>query len=352
MTTMTTIDELLATARGYTTNGPVPAIQLAVAVDGKVVAFETFGSATNTTRFCIFSATKPMIAAAIWLLIAEGSIDVARRVSDFIPEFDRDELRAITVEQIMLHTSGFPNAPMRAEDGHHAVERRARFERWRVEWEPGSRFEYHAGSAHWVLADLIERVTAADFRDFVATRITTPLGLPRLLGIAPDDQSDIAPLVAIDPEAINDLTLAFNDASTRAAGVPGGGAFATAADMSLFYQGLLHNPGDVWNDEVLNDARTHVRCTFDDPLMGAPVNRSLGLVIAGDDGQHILRYAIFGTNNSPGAFGHAGAHAQVAWADPATGISFSCLNNAVGSDQLQGGMRSHRLATIASRLRL
>jgi hypothetical protein len=52
--------------------------------------------------------------------------------------------------------------------------------------------------------------------------------------------------------------------------------------------------------------------------MGVAVNRTLGLVVAGNDGQHELRYAILGRGCSPAAFGHAGAHAQVAWADPAT----------------------------------
>ena len=58
-------------------------------------------------------------------------------------------------------------------------------------------------------------------------------------------------------------------------------------------------------------------------------------MLAGDDGKHMLRYAIFGADCSPGSFGHAGAHAQVGWADPATGISFVYLTNAVDSDMMR-----------------
>jgi CubicO group peptidase (beta-lactamase class C family) len=126
----------------------------------------------------------------------------------------------------------------------------------------------------------------------------------------------------------------------------------TAADLARFYQALLHNPGELWDPVVLDDVTTNVRCTFDEPMMGVPVNRSLGLVLAGDDGKHILRQAIFGSGNSPGSFGHAGVYAQVGWADPATGISFACLNNAGNGDQMQGGMRANRLATIAAALAL
>jgi CubicO group peptidase (beta-lactamase class C family) len=55
---------------------------------------------------------------------------------------------------------------------------------------------------------------------------------------------------------------------------------------------------------------------------------------------------------SPGAFGHAGAHAQVGWADPATGISFALVHNGVSSDQIAAGARAMRLATIAAALEL
>src|SRR6476646_9137390 len=78
--------------------------------DGELVAFETFGDATNDTRYCIFSCTKPIVASAAWLLIGEGRLDPARRVAEYIPEFAANGKESVTVEQVMLHTSGFPNA--------------------------------------------------------------------------------------------------------------------------------------------------------------------------------------------------------------------------------------------------
>jgi CubicO group peptidase (beta-lactamase class C family) len=46
------------------------------------------------------------------MLIAEGKIDVSQRVVDYIPEFGTNGKDVITVEQVMLHTSGFPHAPL------------------------------------------------------------------------------------------------------------------------------------------------------------------------------------------------------------------------------------------------
>ena len=352
MAAMTTsIDELMAAARADVESGDVPACQVTVARDNEIVAFETFGDATDRTRFCIYSATKPIVASAIWMLIADGSVDVTRPACDYVPELAHDGMERITVEQVMLHTSGFPNAVMSDRDGGDAARRRAQFAKWQLEWEPGTRFEYHSAVAHWVLADIIERVTGADYRDVIEHRICAPLGLPRAIGIPLDEQEDLAPAVATSDAARADPLFArTNDPEVRAIGNPGGNAFMTAADLARFYQGVLHDPGGLWDAAVLHDATTNIRATFDDPMMGVPVNRTLGLVVAGDDGQHILRYAIFGAGNSPRAFGHAGAHAQVGWADPETGISFSYLNNAFTDDQLRSGMRANRLATIAAAL--
>jgi len=84
---------------------------------------------------------------------------------------------------------------------------------------------------------------------------------------------------------------------------------------------------------VLADAKTNVRCNLPDPIMDTPVMRTLGLVLAGDDGRHVFRYGSFGSGNSLGTVGHGGAYFQYAWADPATGVSFCYLNNYVGDQQ-------------------
>jgi len=348
---VSSLDELLSTAKESVDSGWLPACQLAVARDGELVAFETFGAADDDTRFCIFSATKPIVASAVWHLIADGSLDVRKRVVDYIPEFGSHGKDVITVEQVMLHTSGFPNAVMDALDGADPARRPLRFANWTLEWEPGTRFEYHATSAHWVLVELLQRLTGSDFRDVIEQRVTAPLGLPRLLGIPEDDQSNIAPLTRVGDARVEDEgLLSLNEPAVRAAGVPGGGAFMTAATLAQFYQGLLRNPGGLWDADVLRDAKTNVRCVFPDPLMGVPVNRTLGLVLAGDDGQHMLRYAIFGADNSPGSIGHAGAHGQVGWADPATGLSFAYATNAVDADVIREAIRSNRLSTLAAAL--
>src|SRR6185312_15393869 len=115
-----------------------------------------------------------------------------------------------------------------------------------------------------------------------------------------------------------------------------------------FYQALLHNPGGLWDTDVLHDATTNVRCDFPDNLLQVPVHRTLGLVLAGDDGKHFMRYSSFGRTNSPRSFGHAGAHGHVGWADPETGLSFAYCTIGIDGDQMREGIRGVQLSGIAA----
>ena len=63
------------------------------------------------------------------------------------------------------------------------------------------------------------------------------------------------------------------------------------------------------------------------PAQQHAANRSLGLILAGDDGRSNIRG--MGRTVSPGTFGHNGAAGQIAWADPATGLSFGYCTNGV-----------------------
>jgi CubicO group peptidase (beta-lactamase class C family) len=84
--------------------------------------------------------------------------------------------------------------------------------------------------------------------------------------------------------------------------------------------------------------------------MNVAANRSIGLVLAGDDGFHQFRYAMFGKDVSPLAFGHAGAFSQVAWADPATGTSFAFLKSGLQADMFADAVGVLPLSDLAAAL--
>lgn len=357
------IEKLMARAQREVDDGLLPSCQLAVARNGQVVAEAAFGDATTDSRYCIFSATKPFVASVLWTLMAEGVVDVTEPVVTYFPEFAAQGKQTITVEQIMCHTAGVPHAPMGPPAWNTRQGRRERMASWRLNWEPGTAFEYHPTSAHWVLAEIIDSVTQSDYRDEVENRITRPMGLPRLLGLDPYNQDNIADLVLtgepaspdeleaafgvreLPPTEVNDeLVLRFNNPTTRALGVPGGGGFARASDLALFYQELLHNTAGIWDPEILADATGTVRNSLPDP-MGVPANRALGVIVAGSDQMSNIRG--LGRTVSPSAFGHNGAGGQLAWADPATGLSFGYCTNGYDRHEVRQPRRGTAISSMA-----
>lgn len=353
------VEALVRRARREVDDGLLPSAQVALARHGELIVFEAFGDATTSTRYVVYSATKAFVAGAMWALIGDGSVDVTQPVGTYVPEFGTNGKQAITVEQVMLHTSGFPYAPMRALDGATSAGRCAAFGRWRLNWEPGTAYEYHATSAHWVLAEIIERVSGRDYREVVADRVTSPAGLPRVLGVAgaaplsvvgePARPDEIEAVFGVSSLPVGEVTdealLGFNDPAVQAVGVPGGGGVMTAADLALYYQAVLHNPGGMWRDDVISDVRNHVRNRLPDVLTGVPANRTLGLVQAGDDGRSNLRG--MGRTVSALTIGHNGAKGQIAWVDPVSGLSLGYCTNGLDAHVVREPRRTSAIASLA-----
>ncbi len=360
---MTALDALRTKVRQQVDEGRMPACQLAFGVRGQLAVFECFGDARPTTRFNVFSATKAFIGGVVWQLIGDGRLSPSTRAIELIPGFGAsgrtpEWMAAVTLEHLLTHTSGFPYAPLGPPRWDTRASRVDAFSRWYSEAAPGTSFTYHPTAAHWVVAEMIEAIEGRDYRRVVADRIIEPLGLRSFSVGAPlDDQDDIAELRIVgepasyeelaqligdfDPSLLDEVTpdvlMAFNRPEVRAVGVPGGGGVGTAADLALYYQALLHDPQGLWDAEVLADATGNIRCTLPDPMTGVASNRSLGLVIAGDDGLGAFRST--GPTVSLAAFGHNGAAGQIVWADPANGISFALVTSGIDQNPLREATR-------------
>ena len=110
------IEKLLARVRQEVDEGLLPAAQVAVAKDGQLAFYESFGAASDDSLFCIFSATKAITSSAIWMLLEEQKLSLSERVVDIIPAFGSNGKEAVTVEHLLTHTAGFPDAPFRTRE--------------------------------------------------------------------------------------------------------------------------------------------------------------------------------------------------------------------------------------------
>lgn len=361
------LEDLVARVRREVDEGLLPASQFAIARRGRLAAFETFGDAGNDSLFCIFSATKAITSAAAWLLIQEGKLDISKTVAEVIPEFAPNGKENITIEQVFLHTSGFPHAPFRVEDWPDKVRRYERFSSWRLNWEPGTRYEYHPTSSMWIIAELIERLSGQTYDSFVRERIAIPLHLPDLRVGTPTQYHDriatichvgetlteqdyldaglpVPPITEVTPEIIEN----FNRPENRKIPVPGGGCITSAADLALFYQGLIGNTRSgekIWSDAIIMMASAPRTGDLIDETRGVPVGRGLGVEVAGDEKRNLRG---FGHTNSETAFGHRGAGGQIGWVDPVTGISFAYVTRAHDLNTIREARRGISISNKAA----
>lgn len=363
-------DELLERAGKEVAQGLLPAVQIAVGREGRIGAFHCYGDCTEDSLFCIFSSTKVFVASAIWILLQEGKIREGTKVVEIVPEFATNGKDKVTLEHVMLHTAGFPLAPYAQDEWNSVEARRKRFSQWRLDWEPGTQFQYHATSAHWLLADIIERVTGKDFRAYIRERVLDPLGLDNFyLGLPPEQDARVKDVVhkgeRVTPEQLRemgfpvipegevteDAIIGLNTPETRRAGVPGGGGITDAATLAIFYQyllGDLNGAGRIFEQGVLEDVMRVRTGDLADPFTRVPCNRGLGVVLAGGDGR--ANWRGFGHTTSPRAFGHGGAGGQIGWADPETGISLGYVTNGFDRDVIRQGRRGVGISSRAGAL--
>src|SRR5437762_11237553 len=100
------VDALLERAAREVNEGLLPSCQIAIARNGKIGAMKTFGHAvldgrdqpaTDRTLYCVFSCTKAIVLAAIWILLGERRLELSERAAAIIPEFGTNGKDTITV---------------------------------------------------------------------------------------------------------------------------------------------------------------------------------------------------------------------------------------------------------------
>ena len=130
--------------------------------------------------FRIGSMTKQFTAVAILQLVKEGKVKLEDPLSKYVPGFPGAE--AITVEQLLTHTSGLRSyndlpgyengvredkTPMQLVEGLRNAS---------AAFEPGTRWMY-SNSNYLFLGIIIEKASGMTYADYMLARLLAPLGL-------------------------------------------------------------------------------------------------------------------------------------------------------------------------------
>ena len=164
-------------------------VSVLVMKDGEIVYQGSKGMANinagislnEHTGFRLASVSKSFTALAIMQLVEAGEIDIHDSILDYLPELP-NAWRAITVEMLISHKSGIydllnDNWNPALLEGLTNAGARAHFAiNSALEFTPGSRMDY-SNSGYVLLAEIIERVTAYDFADYMREFIFEPVGM-------------------------------------------------------------------------------------------------------------------------------------------------------------------------------
>ena len=351
------VDAIWACVENMYATGMQPGISFVLRRHGKVVIRRAIGHArgngpgdrdidpepmTPDTPVCLYSASKAMAAMTVHLLSERKQLSLLDPVSHYIPEFGANGKQDITIYQLLCHKAGIPTVD--ADDhGDLADLLLDRKEILRRLYEaapekPGHHHAYHALTAGFVIADLVERVSGIGFRRFFRENFTAPLGLRGLdfgargrildklatnymTGTRLSAPGDLYLRRAIGTSLRRAVEIS-NDPRFYSAVIPAGNGVGTADQCSRFFQCLL-NGGELDGTRVLQPltvrrAVAEVGKAELDRSLLVPIRYSAGMML-GSSG-----IGLYGPDTDK-AFGHIGFTNNFIWADPERDISVALL---------------------------
>lgn len=187
--------------------GNIPGAVVGVVEGERLASYGAFGlrdverrlPMRPTTLFQIGSVTKPLTATLALLLASQGELDLDASLGEYLPADSeaRDAIRAITLRQLLSHTSGLPRDPVNRRDrpGSPSVmlpystqELYAGLRETKLEAPSGQRFAY-SNLGYLLAGHVLELATGEDYRTLLRERLFEPLRMDAS-GIDPSDEQE------------------------------------------------------------------------------------------------------------------------------------------------------------------
>ena len=167
--------------------GDFPSAVYLVAEHGREVFADALGNsvvqphriaATPDTIYDLASLTKPLITGLLCARrIEAGELTLDSSVSQYLPEFDRTDKRAITVRELVSHSSGLPAwRPLYVLTEHNKERVVSAIANLDLEYGPGTRVVY-SDLGFIILGLLLERITGQRLVEMAQREIFQPLNL-------------------------------------------------------------------------------------------------------------------------------------------------------------------------------
>lgn len=318
--------------------------------DGALVWSEGYGyhDYTKTTAvsgedvYDLASLTKVMgTTTAVMKLVDDGRLSLDDKVSEFIPEFDTAEKRNITIEQMLIHTSGLPAFKVYVDKLKTRGEILDAIKNEPLEYTPGEQYIY-SDLGFILLAEIVEEISGQRVDVFLRSNFFLPMGMysshynPKTVvrwmtpRIPPTEIDDVYNRGTVQAD-VHDERAYFME------GVAGhAGLFSNVRDIAIFSQMLL-NGGTYANREYLSE-----EIIREFTQRQSPINqRAYGFDMKSEG------FSTAGSLTSENSFGHTGFTGTSLWIDPDENIAIILLTNRTYPNRDLGSGISRVRAEIA-----
>lgn len=265
-----TADEIDAYVADWRAAEDVPGVSVAVTDAGAtrhatavgVRDRETGAPATPDTLYGVASLTKPVTATAVCSLVDRGALALDDAVRDHVPLLADVPGPAITVRELLSHSSGLPQDFVAQREGIDdgrdlgTFEHIAELAQQRL--TDRDRYMYSNGG-YFLLGELVEAVDGRPYPTYAREEVLAPLGMDRSTfdpAVLEEDDDAMTGYVEGDdglvPEALE-----------RGAG-PAGGLVSSATELARLLRCVL-NDGALDGTRVLSPSLVDAMCTRQSP---------------------------------------------------------------------------------------
>ena len=278
---------------------------------------------SSSDIYDLASLTKVVsTTTAIMKLVDKEKIALDDRVYNYIPEFDTDEKREITIQQLLLHTSGLPAFQIYVDKLKTRGEILEAVRNEPLENKPGEKYVY-SDLGFILLAEIVEEVSSSRIDQYLRGQMFYSMGMnsthfnPQNVGrwvtnrIPPTEIDDIFHRGTVQAVA-HDERAYFMDGIAGHAGL-----FSSTTDLAKYAQMLL-NGGYYGTRQYLSPETVRSFISHQSPIN----QRGFGFDRKSDEG-----FSTAGTLTGLNTFGHLGFTGTSMWIDPDENIAIILLTN-------------------------
>ena len=275
---------------------------------------------TEDTIFDAASLTKVVATTpAVMRLIERGQIKLDAAVTNYLPEFTGDGRDAVTVRELLTHTSGLPPDIETKTDWHGQAEAIKKACAIELQTKPNRTAFKYSDINFFLLGEIVQRVSKTPLEVFVQREIYAPLKMTDTGFLPPEEKrSRIAPTEVVDGKPWRGVV---HDPTARHMGGVAGhaGLFTTAPDLARYARMLL-NLGELDGVRIFQPETVKLMTDVQTPPE-ISAKRGLGWDI--DSAFSGPRGEIFPV----GSYGHTGWTGGSLWIDPRSKTFVIFLSN-------------------------